>query len=365
MQTDIPNLAGKAITVRGVIDAGALGFTLPHEHLFIDLSTPYDDPARWESSRFSFPRTEAEREVFHEPFCICRSSALRDRMFGGNRDALILNSVSDAIAEVSDFARSGGGTIVDVTTEDLGRRPLDLVAVSEATGVQIIMGTGYYRKAYHPSDIGSHSVDQIAAMMVTDIVSGALGTGIRAGVIGELGAEDFAGGSDEVRILQAAARASRATGAPISLHNQIGCPQKWHSGPDILQDAGADLNRVIAGHITGVQADLVESLIRRGLYAEFDTLGFPFLTHTPQVDTRPNLGTLLELIRRGHAHRLLLSQDVCTKFHLHKNGGAGYDFVLTDVIPFLVGQGVSREDIDLITRRNPARIFGFVEPGRV
>jgi phosphotriesterase-related protein len=186
-------------------------------------------------------------------------------------------------------------------------------------------------------------------------------------VIGELGAEDVeveAGETDEVRILRAAARASRVTGAPISLHNHIGRPDKWHRGPDILEAEGADLNRVIAGHVTGVDADFVETLLARGLYAEFDTLGFPFCTKAPPVDTRPNLLTLLELIRRGHADRLLISQDVCTKFQLHKNGGSGYDFVLTDVVPFLRDQGVSEADIRRITIDNPARIFSFVRPGR-
>jgi phosphotriesterase-related protein len=129
-----------------------------------------------------------------------------------------------------------------------------------------------------------------------------------------------------------------------------------------LEREGVDLNRVIAGHVTGVSADIVEALIKRGLYAEFDTLGFPFITGAPPVDTRPNIETIIELINRGYADRILLSQDVCTKFHLHKHGGSGYDFVLTDVAPHLLARGIDQSVIDQLLIHNPARIFAFEAP---
>ncbi len=36
----IPNLAGKALTVNGPVDPGALGATMMHEHIFINLNHP-------------------------------------------------------------------------------------------------------------------------------------------------------------------------------------------------------------------------------------------------------------------------------------------------------------------------------------
>ncbi|MFF0451175.1 phosphotriesterase [Streptomyces sp. NPDC004609] len=347
------------ITVTGPVRADSLGVTLPHEHLLLDLSTPYDTPSRQEASRFDFPTNEAQLVDWGEEFTARRASWHRRRLFGGNRDMLRLDDVALAARELGDFAGHGGGTVVDVTSRGMGQRPLDLVRLSEVTGVNIVLGTGYYRRAYHPEDMDEITTGELEEIMTRDLQEGIDDTSVRAGLIGEIGAEHFddEAETNEMRVMTAAARASAVTGAAISLHNHIGRPDLWHKGPDHLERAGADLNRVIAGHITGVDLDMVESLLARGMYVEFDTLGLPQLLEVPQVDNRPNIDLIIELVARGHVERILISHDVCTKAQLHEYGGNGYDYILTDVIPYFASRGLSSADVDTIVRHNPARVL--------
>lgn len=354
----ISDLTGKVMTVEGPVQPQQLGVTVTHEHLFIDLAAPYADPTRWAASRMSFPKTDAERETWRLEFSTELRGALLPNMFGGNRDALILDSVQDAVGELGYFKRAGGGALVDVTTAS-GRNPAGLRQVSRATGVKVVMGTGFYRTAWHPRDMAARSIDDLVEFMVGEIVHGYENTGIRAGIIGEIGAEDLRftpTESDEVRVLRAAARASRLTGAAISIHNYIGRPHLWHVALDVLEEEGVDMSRVIVGHITGVDADFVQSLLRRQVQVQFDTLGAPFAILGKPIDNRPNLETILKLVERGYASQLLLSQDVCTKFQLRKHGGFGYDFVLTNFIPYARASGMTERDILQITQRTRALV---------
>lgn len=364
----IPDQSGQVITVTGPVSTGDLGITVTHEHLFIDLAYPYDHPKRWALSKMDFPRTEEEVELWNEPFSTRIRGELLNNMFGGNRDALVLDNLEDAIAEVEDFKASGGGTIVDVTSDGLGRDPERIREVAEATGVNIVMGSGYYRTAWHPEEIDTWPINEITKHIVSDIVVGVGADRIRSGIIGEIGAENLTlvpEESNEVRVLRAAARASRLTGAAISVHNYIGRNGIWHTALDILEEEGADMSRVIMGHVTADSAEdigFLESLLRRGVYLQFDTLGAPLAVSYPQIANWPNLWAILELIKRGYGDRILVSQDVCTKFQLHKYGGFGYDFVLTNLIPFLRDHGVSERDIMRVTQENPARVLAFVAP---
>jgi phosphotriesterase-related protein len=359
---EIPDRSGVAMTVTGPLAPSELGMTLPHEHLFIDLAAPFGNPP--DAPRLPGPATPQARATFEAPFTTADRGALLPNAFTANRDALVLDSVDDAVAELRLFRNTGGRTVVNVTTS-VGRNPRGLVEAARRSGVNVVMGTGFYRTAWHPADLPSRSIDDLTADMVRELVRGDPETGVRAGIIGEIAAEDLRRtpeDSVEVRVLRAAARASRLTGAAITLHDQIGRPEKYHVALDILEADGADLSRVVAGHVTGLSVEFVESLLRRGVYVEFDTLGAPFFVNIKPLDTRPNLETLVELIRRGHVRRLLVSQDVCTKYQLRKHGGFGYTFIATNLVPYLRANGIGDEQIQTLLVTNPAEVLTFRAP---
>ena len=70
---------------------------------------------------------------------------------------------------------------------------------------------------------------------------------------------------------------------------------------------------------------------------------------------------LLELLGRGHADRVLLSQDVCNDAQLRRYGGAGYTYLAERFLPRLRAAGVTDEDIETMTVANPRRLLTVEE----
>src|SRR5215475_1005268 len=192
------------MTVTGPVDAQQLGVVLPHEHVFIDLVSEY-------------------------------------------RGSGLLNDEHLACEELRALKSAGGCTLVDLTLDEIGRDPAALRRVSEATGLSIVMGCGHYRDPYLDRDwFDRTAVDAIADQIVLDITDGVRGTGVRAGIIGEIGADRLYISAAEERSFRAAARAHLRTGLTISTH-----AARWPVGLEQLQlltEEGADPRRVIIGH---------------------------------------------------------------------------------------------------------------------
>ena len=229
------NLIGKAQTVLGPIPADRLGVTSTHEHLLVDLSGLQPPPV--EASR---------RATFYAPVTM---ELLGSINFGGHRslDNSRLLDVETAIAETLLYKRAGGDTIVEATSIGIGRDPEGLRQIARATGLNVIMGASHYVGAAHPPDMDARSEDAIADAIVRDILEGVGHTGVRAGVIGEVGCS-WPLTPNERKVLRASGRAQRRTGAPLLIH-----PGRNEGAPaeivGVLRDVDADLSRTIIGHI--------------------------------------------------------------------------------------------------------------------
>jgi phosphotriesterase-related protein len=361
----VPDQSGRAMTVLGPIDPAQLGPTLTHEHLFIRFWVPLEEPDRWTRLGLPRPQTPEELAIWNTPF------TARDRMklltyFQRNRDGFTLDDLPTAVREVQAYQALGGRTIVDVTSTGLDPVPDKLREVAKRTGINLVAGTGFYRRAWHPADMAQRSLDDLTQFMVREIAVGMGSSGVRAGIIGEIPAEHLVftpQESDEVRVLRAAARASRATGAAITLHSDFGKMPNLHTSLDILEEEGADLSRVVVGHVASVASadpSFLESLLRRGVYLQFDVLGNPLDLELPN---RPMVDAIEALLLKGYSARILVSHDVCTKFQLREYGGYGFTFVQSVLVPHLLARGVSTRAIDDITVNNPRRVLTFVKPG--
>ena len=234
--------------------------------------------------------------------------------------------------------------------------------MSEATGLNIIMGTGFYTTVFHPDDMDSRSVECLTEEIVGDVTEGVGDTVIRAGIIGEIGVNGGPITPNEIKSLAAAARASRLTGGAITLHcGGAGAERK--QSLDILEQEGADPTRVIFGHADQINEDmeLMLELLERGVYLEFDLLGREGVLE--KSVTLKDAEATAKLTEAGHAHRILLSHDVCWKVHLKKYGGFGYSFILESFLPHLRTLGVSAADIDRMMVANPKTVLPFAAPG--
>lgn len=340
------DMTGKIITVRGAIEPEDLGFTLMHEHLYLDLRKNHlpDSDA-----------SDAERAVWQEPLGL--SNLYLARMAAPLLDNYLLSNESDAIEEVSHFAGLGGGALVDVTSRGLGRNPAALARASGVTGVSIVMGSGWYQKVFHPEDMDARSVEALTTEIVSDISEGVGGTDIRAGIIGEIGVNGDPVTENEVKSIRAAARASLLTGAAISFHS----PQKKtekHTVIDIVEGEGADPSRIILGHSCGMADDVpfILELLARGVCIEFDTLGVVRTSERPARDNQV-ARAILQLIDAGYTDRILLSQDVCWKMHLRKYGGAGYTYIQETFLPYLQTLGMDTDTQRQIMFESPKRLL--------
>jgi phosphotriesterase-related protein len=199
------SLSGKAQTVLGPLDGDAMGITLPHEHLLIDFKVMFKEP-----------ETAADKGRALAPVTMANLGWVRQN-FSSNLDNLRLLDEDVARDEALLFKQAGGQTMVDPTNGGLSRDPIALARIARATGLNIVMGAGYYVQAAHPPALSAKSVDLITREIVSDLTAGVGDTGIRAGLIGEIGCT-WPWTDSEKKVMRAAVDAQKETGAPLMIH---------------------------------------------------------------------------------------------------------------------------------------------------
>lgn len=297
-------------TVDGPLPGDAMGFTLPHEHVFINLVREY-------------------------------------------RGDGLLNDPALQLAELRRFTERGGQTLIDCTSDDNGRDPEALQQIARTAGLNIIMGCGHYRDPYFDQiSMDCTSTERIADEIVRDLTEGVAGTQIRAGIIGEIGSDKKYISAAEERSFRAAGQAQRRTGVPVTTH-----AARWPVGIDqldLLEAEGADPHRVIIGHCDMVPIPEYHlALAQRGVFVEFDTI-----RGESEYDSQARVDWVLALVRAGHLDQVLISQDICLRSLLHAMGGPGYGFVIDDFLPRLSKAGLTDDEISRITEHNIRRAFG-------
>jgi phosphotriesterase-related protein len=343
--------SGTVETVLGPVAPGDLGITLPHEHLLCDLGP-----------RFVAPATDEGREIADEPVSLANLAWVR-RNYLSSRDNIVLDDEAVAIEEAALFKSAGGGTIVDVGSIGIRPDPHALRRISQATGLHVIAATGYYTEDFHPADMAATSDDALTERIVRDLVDGIDETGIRAGIIGEVGCS-WPLHPDEQRSLATAARAQQQTGAAITIH-----PGRDRSAPfeilDILDAAGADVGHVVMGHIERTELDRATllRLAATGCYVEFDWFGEVLSMYPTGPVNVPSdaerIDQIRALIDAGHVDQVLASHDVCLKTRLHRYGAGGYAHIPANVAVWMAAKGMSAAEIEAILVANPARALTF------
>lgn len=337
----------RIMTVLGPVEASRLGITLPHEHLFIDLSCLWHEP-KDRARRFvvDAPVQSVAREILSLDPYHCR-------------DNLLLSCDKAAALELEAYKKLGGQAVVDLSTRSIGPYPEKLRDLSSKSGVNIIAGTGFYTKRAHPDYVSSTNEEDLAEQMVKELEEGFSGSGICAGVIGEIGTSSPIH-EDEKKVLRAVALAHAASGVGINVHLAI-FSQEGHAVLDILESAGVDPAFVALSHLDEYP-DITHhrSLAERGCFIEYDCFGSEVhfeedCLSEPSDDER--IEALLQLLEAGYLRQILLSQDVCTKMQLHKYGGHGYDHILKNIVPALRRRGVGDSAIQEMLVNNPARFL--------
>ena len=304
---------GSVMTVRGPVAGTDLGFTLPHEHIYCTL--------RHADYRYDVADQFVDEDVMAD--------------------------------EITAFADLGGETIFDLSVPDNGRSPERLRTLSERTGMHFVMGCGWYRGNYYlPEErIGRRSAGDLAEELIREITDGVGDTGIRPGVIGEIGSEKDWVSPAEERVLRAVARAHKATGLAIGALHAIGpvAPEQL----TILEEEDVDMTRVAVAHCDAYpHLRYLLGLLERGVYIMFDNCGQ--YRGMGQFENRI-LDLIVELVDRRFEDRLMLSHDVCKLGQLRIHGGTGFVYLSETFLPALIAKGVPEATIRTITHDNPRR----------
>ena len=303
------------MTALGPIDPGALGFTLPHEHV---ICKPPD----------------AETD-------------------------LALNDVANAVAELDGYAMAGGRAIVDLTTADYGRAIGDMLWVAQRVPVHIVLATGHHGHRCSAQDLGDRTTEEIAQSMVQELVEGIDGTGVRAGVIVAGTSQSEITALDE-RVAQAAAVAHRATGAPVLLDPASGSCSATTGLIAILLDEGIDPERLIIGNVgvTMDEAHLVR-LLETGVFVCFDQW-----TRADAGPEKNRSAMVKRLVDKGYGEQILISGSLSRRSEwLSYGGGPGFVHFIDRVSLTLMDAGMDALAVRQIFVQNPARALTIAHPG--
>lgn len=347
-------------TVLGPIQADDLGATMSHVHLTLDISCWYMPPGH-------------EGHDGEEEFTLANVGKIRRNGLGWKRN-LVQDNVALVSHELAEYRQHGGGSVVNMDLEGIGRNIPALQEISKAAGVHVLASTGWYIQSAHPEFVAAASIEELTERMIREIKEGIDDTGVRAANIGEIGlsgmpADPFQ--PDEEKVLRAAARAQAATGVSLTLHPNAHLAIYGETPTnhlplyfDILEEEGADLAKVYPSHLGLYPVEVAIGVLERGVgFVSFDHFGHeeycegigPGRGFTPD---RLEVEAVMKLIEAGYADRVLLCNEVGWKTCYKANGGWGYSHVLENIVPWLMACGASAEDIQKMTVENPRRLHG-------
>lgn len=342
-------MGGYAQTVTGAVVASDLGWTLMHEHILCDLRDP---------------ETRDQGQAW--PAITMESRFETDYFQNRNQANMLLDDDEIAVRELSRFRKAGGRAIVELTVGGMRPQPARLAAIAGETGVSVVMGAGYYVDDYLPNAVRHADIDELEETLLAQLRDGAWGTPIRAGLIGEIGCS-WPLAPSERRMLTAAARAQRKTGAAITIH-----PGRHPDAPgelaDILVEAGAQPSRTIIGHMdrTIFDRDRLLGLLNRGFILEWDFFGIETSQYWMAGETLDlptdymRLDLIRDLMAIGHRERIAISHDICTRTRLCSYGGHGYAHLIGNIVPMMLQRGWNEDDIDQLLGKTPSRLLCYL-----
>lgn len=326
---------GSVQTYLGAIDSADLGLTLIHEHLFVrnfELERNFPDP-EWNESE------ALERAA---------------------RGLVALHQL-------------GVRTVVDLTVPGLGRDAALISTLARRVPVTLIASTGYYTADVLPVFFQFRGpgrmvsqTDPLVDYFVRDIEQGIAGAGVRASMLKVM--TDRAGFTEDVmRVLDAAAIAHARTGVTITTHSHPGSRNGLQQQA-LLRERGVPTERIIIGHSGDTDdLDYLMELMDGGSTIGMDRFGMEhILPDTARVQT------VLSLLNRGYADRIVLSHDAAFYSHVTPPSWRAREAPTWNmenlprrVIPMLREGGAAEADLDRMLVRNPRRLLEPATRGRV
>lgn len=285
------------------------GYTLMHEHVTIDLSGVKGDPD-------------------------CR-----------------LDCFEETVREFEQLYEYGVRNILEVTNIGMGRNVDYIRRVEEASGIHMILSTGFYKEPFLPESIKEKTVEELAELAEHEILDGIGENKEKASVIGEFGTSRDQMTPLEEKVFEAMSLAAVRTQVPVTTHTTLGTFGARQA--DYLLSHGVKPEKIIIGHMDlSRDMEKIFEVLEKGVNIGFDTVGK--LSYCPDTF---RVEALREIRNRGRLSQVVLSMDITRKSHLKSGGGIGYGYLFEKFLPLLWDSGFSKEETDLLLIRNPERIL--------
>ena len=286
------------------------GYTLMHEHIFIDLSgiKKLDD---------------------------CR-----------------LDCKNETIEEFKKLYENGVRNITEVTNIGMGRDVNYIKEVSEKSGINVICATGFYKEPFYPEFVYEKNEKELSEIMKNDILKGIDGTDIKAGIIGEIGSSKDIITETELKVFKSAIIAHLETGVPITTHTSLGT--MGHEQVRLFKEYKVNTDKIVIGHVDlSGNVEYILEMLYNGVYVEFDTIGKNnYLADDIRIEM------LKEIEKRELIDRVFLSMDITRKSNMEYKRGIGYNYIFNVFIPKLKEAGIKENSIEKMLKINPQNFYG-------
>lgn len=305
----------KIQTVTGRIKASQMGTTLIHEHILVDfIGAEQYDPKRWN-------RAEVVKKM---------------------------------LPRLLEIKALGCQTLIECTPAYLGRDPLLLKELSEASGIRILTNTGYYgavQNKFLPKHAFTETADQLAARWVADHDDGIDGTGIKPGFM-KISVEPGRLSELHRKLIMAAARTHLKTGLTIASHTGFAVPA--FEQIEVLKQEGVHPQAFIWVHAQNER--------NKDKYLEAAQLGAWVSLDGLEEQNAEEYLRMLQFMKDKQAwYRTLLSHDAgwykpeapeSTDFR-------SYTVLFKKLLPMMKESSFSAEEINRLLVSNPAEAFGI------
>lgn len=345
----------QVMSVTGPVNVGDLGVVMPHEHLIANAGT-----------QWIYPENSTELEHYTQPYTAALHGEVQLEPFSF-RSAMQQLDLDVAREELETYLGAGGRTVVDLGIPGFGRDPVALKALSQLTGATVIMGCGEYVEHSHSPYVRYSSAEIVRDVLLDEIENGVGNTGVRPGIIGEIGTGNPPT-AEETKVVRGAAMAQMASGLALNLHRTI-FPDPLATLPlvDEILALGVDPRKLIVSHCDErPEFEFAFELARRGCWVELDTFGMEqWATSARRGDDYPprsfdhhRIDLLIALLDAGYCDQVLVSHDIAMKPQFTRYGGWGLRHLLRGIRPQLRARGVTDEVFTALTVHNPAAVLG-------
>lgn len=304
---------GNVMTVNGLIPASEMGITLTHEHILVD----FIGATHFDTSRY------IKSEV-----------------------------IEKALPFLTQIKEQGIKTFIECTPEFLGRDPLILKQLSQQTGLHILTNTGFYgvnSNKFIPAEMLSKSPEELSRIWIHEFKNGIRNTGVKPGFI-KIGVDADSLSEFHTQLIKAAAMTHLETGLVIASHTGPYVPAFQQI--EILEKNNVSPQAFIWVHANSEKnLSTLSEAAEKGSWISLDYLS---------ENNVENITEIIQYLKKeGNLSKILLSHDAGWFDPAKPNGGEfrGFNVLMDKLIPSLINNDFSQEEIDLLLVKNPENAF--------